>query len=118
MLVTNNGGPARLLINETGAARPWLQVQLQGVGDNRQGLGARVGLRQQDGTTLWRRVRTDGSYLSASDPRVHFGLGARPDVSAIVVEWPRGGREVWTGIDPNQTVTLRQTTGSKDPRLP
>jgi hypothetical protein len=113
VLVTNNGGPARLLLNDTGASRPWLQVRLEGVIDNRQGLGARVGLRRNDGTILWRSARTDGSYLSASDPRVHFGLGAAPDVAAILVEWPRGGREVWHGITVNRCVSVRQGTGSR-----
>jgi hypothetical protein len=118
VLVTNNGGPARLLLNETAATHRWLQVRLEGVADNRQGLGARVGVRRQDGTTLWRRARADGSYLSASDPRVHFGLGAAQDVHGIVVDWPRAGREAWKGIGLNQTITLRQNTGSRVPRLP
>ena len=118
VLVTNNGGPARLLLNETGSTRSWLQVRLEGVRDNRQGLGARVGLRRKDGTTLWRRVRTDGSYLSASDPRVHFGLGPTPDVSAVVVEWPQAGREVWADVRPDRTVSLRQGTGSRMPGPP
>jgi hypothetical protein len=63
--------------------------------------------------TLWRRARTDGSYLSASDPRVHFGLATAPDAEAILVEWPRGGREVWTGITPNRIMSLRQGTGTR-----
>jgi hypothetical protein len=113
VLVTNNGGPARLLLNQTGARRSWLQVRLEGVTDNRQGLGARVGVRRRDGTILWRRARTDGSYLAASDPRVHFGLGAAPDAEAILVDWPRGGREVWSGITPDRIVSVRQGTGSR-----
>ena len=113
VLVTNNAGPARLLLNENAVGRPWLQVRLEAVIDNRQGLGARVGVRRKDGTILWRRARTDGSYLSASDPRVHFGLGAAPDVQAILVEWPRGGREVWNGITLNRIISVRQGTGAR-----
>jgi hypothetical protein len=113
VLVTNNAGPVRLLLNETGALRHWLQVSLQGVADNRQGLGARVGVQREDGTTVWRHARTDGSYLSASDPQVHFGLGSTHEVRAIVVEWPRSGREVWRDLELNRRVTLRQGTGSR-----
>jgi hypothetical protein len=113
VLVTNNGGPARLLLNGNPAGRPWLQVRLEGTIDNRQGLGARVGVRRKDGPILWRRARTDGSYLSASDPRVHFGLGAASDVEGILVEWPRGGREGWIGITPNRIMSLRQGTGAR-----
>ena len=113
VLVTNNGGPVRLLLNETGAERPSLHVALEGVADNRQGLGARVGLERDDNTIVWRLARTDGSYLSASDPRVHFGLASARGVRAIVVEWPRSGREVWRGIELNRPLTLRQGTGSR-----
>ena len=62
---------------------------------------------------LWRRARTDGSYLSASDPRVHFGLGVTPDAETILVEWPRGGREVWTAIRLNRIMSIRQGTGAR-----
>lgn len=115
LLVTNNGGPVRLLLNDAERDNHWLQVRLRGVTDNRQGLGARVGLRRADGTTIWRRARTDGSYLSASDPRVHFGLGSDAGIQTIVVEWPRGLREVWTGITPDRIVTLEQGTGARLP---
>jgi hypothetical protein len=113
VLVMNNGGPVRLLLNQTASRNDWLQVRLEGVEDNRQGLGARVGLRLPDGSTLWRRARTDGSYLSASDPRVHFGLGATAAIEAVIVEWPRGMHETWSAIGPNRIVTLRQGSGRR-----
>jgi hypothetical protein len=113
VLVTNNGGPVRLLLNETPSANHWLQVKLEGVVDTRDGLGARVGVQLADGRTIWRRVRTDGSYLSASDPRVHLGLGPRTAVAGLVVEWPRGTRETWPSSPVDRRLTLRQNTGRK-----
>ena len=62
---------------------------------------------------LWRRVRTDGSYLSASDVRVHFGLGSSAAVSAVVVQWPDGQRERWTGVSGDRVLTLRRGTGQR-----
>jgi hypothetical protein len=125
VLVTNNGGPARLLLNQSLSPNSprdpriprlhWLQVRLEGVEDNRQGLGARVGLLRKDGTTVWRWARTDGSYLSASDPRVHFGLGKQADFQAVFVEWPRGLREVWTDLGADRVAVLKQGTGTKRP---
>ena len=106
-------GPVRLMLNEPGRPRDWLQVRLQGGIDNRQGLGARVGLRRADGTTVWRRAHTDGSYLSSSDPRVHFGLAAGHAFVRIAVEWPRGLREDWDIRRTNQVVTLKQGTGRR-----
>ena len=52
-------------------------------------VGAWIGVERTGKPTLWRRVRTDGSYLSASDTRVHFGLGASPAITALVIRVAR-----------------------------
>jgi hypothetical protein len=56
-------------------------------------------------------VHTDGSYLSASDPRVHFGLGPDPALEGVLVVWPDGAAEVWRGIRANTFNTLQQGSG-------
>ena len=111
VLVTNNNGPARLLLNQVGSRAHWLMVRLVGVKDNRDGVGARVAVLRKDQPPLWRRAHTDGSYLSASDVRVHFGLGAKADLEGVMVQWPSGGREVWTDVRADSIVTLRQGGG-------
>lgn len=114
VLVTNNNGPVRLLLNQTVqlAAHPhWLQAKLIGVKDNRDGSGARVAVLRKNTRPLWRRVHSDGSYLAASDLRVHFGLGANANVEAIGVVWPSGARELWTKVRADALNTLRQHTG-------
>ena len=111
ILVSNNNGPVRLFLNQIGSRRHWLQVQLQGVNSNRYGLGARVGVLRDGKTTLWRRAHTDGSYLSANDHRVHFGLGSDAEVKAVVVHWPGGGREMWEEIEADGLITLREGSG-------
>lgn len=111
VLVANNNGPARLLLNQTGARGHWLTVRLEGVTDNRLGLGARVAVKLRGHEPLWRRAHTDGSYLSASDPRVHFGLGAATMIEAVIVQWPDGKTESWSGIKANSHLTLRQNSG-------
>jgi len=74
-------------------------------------IGGWIGVERTGRPTLWRRVRTDGSYLSASDVRVHFGLGASPAVTAVVVQWPDGRRERWTDVAGDRLVTLRRGSG-------
>jgi hypothetical protein len=111
VVVTNNKGPVRLLINQAGTRNHWLQVRLQQTSGERFGLGARIGIERAGRPTLWRRVKTDGSYLSASDLRVHFGLGASPAIDAIVVEWLDGQRERWAEIQCDRVITLRRGTG-------
>jgi enediyne biosynthesis protein E4 len=111
IVVTNNNGPVRLLRNELGAGPGWLQVRLVGAKSNRMALGARVGVFREGAPPLWRLAHTDASYLSASDVRVHFGLGDSPLLERIEVHWPDGSKETWTDVRPNRIVTLTQGTG-------
>ncbi|MGH9311962.1 MAG: CRTAC1 family protein [Vicinamibacterales bacterium] len=111
VVVTNNNGSVRLLLNQADASHHWLQVRLQQPTGNRFGLGARVGVERAGRPTLWRRVKTDGSYLSASDVRAYFGLGPSAAVDAVVVQWPDGKSERWTGIAGDRLVTLVRGTG-------
>jgi len=113
ILVTNNNGPVRLLLNEVGSRRPWIGVKLEGVKSNRDGIGARVAVRPTGGPLLWRRVATDGSYLASNDPRAHFGLGDRAAVEAVQVEWPDGTKEEWRGLAAGRLHVLRQGSGAK-----
>lgn len=88
ILVTNNNGPVRLLLNES-AKQPFLEVTLKGKG---LGIGVRIGLELENGTTVWKRVHTDGSYLAASSPTVHFGLGATAKPRKLILERRSGAR--------------------------
>ena len=111
VLVTNNNGPARLLHNEAAPQGHWLEVRLEGVRSNRFGIGARVGLVRDGQPTIWRRVHTDSSYLSASDVRVHFGLGNNSHVRSLLVEWPGGSTEHWDNVAADKVITLKQGSG-------
>jgi hypothetical protein len=114
VVVANNNGPVRLLLNQASRQSHWLQVRLQQTSGDRFALGARVGVERDAAPTLWRRVKTDGSYLSSSDLRVHFGLGSTSAIKAVVVQWPDGRREVWRDVTANRVVTLRRGTGSQE----
>lgn len=116
IVVSNNNGLVRLLLNETGSAAASLQITLQGTWDNRQGAGARVALMREGKPVLWRRAHTDGSYLSASDSRVHFGLGGCSDCSDILVQWPGGSQESWRRPTESRFIVLTQGAGSKSAR--
>ncbi|MEL7450313.1 MAG: CRTAC1 family protein [Pseudomonadota bacterium] len=111
IVVGNNNGPAALLRNETGSDSHWLRVALDGGEGGRDATGAAVAVLRDGQPTLWRRAHTDGSYLSAGDPRVHFGLADNPAVTAIVVRWPDGTWERWTAVVADQQVSLRKGEG-------
>ena len=109
LVVTNNNGLARLLLNEDATRHHWLACQL--IGNNRLALGANVIVQGKGHPTLQRRVHTDGSYLSASDARVHFGLGQATTIENVIVEWPNGTRENFSSIKVDALNVLRQGTG-------
>ena len=111
IVVTTNGGPARLLLNQSGARNHWLQIGLEQTPGNRLGFGARVAIERSGRPTMWRRVRTDGSYLSASDARVQFGLGPSAKYDAVIVQWPDGATERWTNLAADRRLSLRRGTG-------
>ena len=90
-VVSNNNGRLRIFLNRAGAARDWLGVRL--LSGKRDAYGAKVEIRRKGAPTLWRRVRADGSYLSANDPRVLIGLGGGAQLEALFVHWPDGTRE-------------------------
>ena len=96
LLMVNNAGRARLLLNDAGDGQPWLGLRLLGP-SGRDQLGAWVGVHRRSGPSLWRRVRTDGSYASARDPRLRFGLGEDAEVLGVEVVWPDGRR---SGFEP------------------
>jgi len=108
VVVANDHGPARLLMNRRGRGRHWVGVRAVGRDAPRDMLGARVGLVGAGGTTVWRRIRADGSYASANDPRVVFGLGGTATPVRVRVIWPDGSTEEWADVPIDRWTTLRK----------
>ena len=113
VLITNNNGPARLFLNQAGSRNHWLGLRLLGKGTNRDALGAQVEIVISKNNVLWRRARTDGSYLSANDPRVLVGLGSATRVELVRVHWPSGNVEEWKEPLIEQYTTLKEGTAAK-----
>jgi enediyne biosynthesis protein E4 len=125
VVVANNDGPVRLLVNNVGNRNHWIglrlvgsvrSVHLQVDGDGppkgghyvRDMLGARVEIVRQGAPTLWRRARADASYASANDPRVVAGLGASSVAPEVRVIWPDGRTEKWTDVAIDRYTTLTE----------
>jgi hypothetical protein len=87
VVMTALGQPPQILMG-AGGKQHWLVVKLRGTRSNRDGLGSRVRVNGQT-----RFATTAGSYLSASDKRLHFGLGAA-ETATIEITWPSGSRQV------------------------
>jgi hypothetical protein len=115
-ITTGISGPARLYRNVVPHRGNWLVLRAFDPVRQRDALGAEITVRA--GRRRWlRTVHASGSYLSSSDPRAHFGLGAVEQVDAIEVLWPDGkpqaSKEVFPGGPVNRHLVLERGKGRR-----
>jgi hypothetical protein len=111
LLVSVLDGPSLLLRNQTAAPGHWLRIKTVGTRSNRDGFGARVEVKA-GGLTQMAEVRANSSFESASDPRLHFGLGAATRVDSITIHWPSGSGETLGPQSVDQELVLREGSGA------
>lgn len=97
-VLNNTQDRPTLLVNQVGSGAGWLGLRLLTEDGRRDALGAEITLTRSDGRVLRRRCHTDGSQVSARDPRVLFGLGGA-GVERVAVRWPDGRAEEWSWSD-------------------
>jgi len=107
IVVVNIGAPAALLRNDGGNRNRSLSLLLAGRTSNRDGIGARVKV-VASGKTLTAEKRSTSGYLSQSDPRLLFGLGAASLAQRVEVTWPSGKVQVLENVLAGKTVTVRE----------
>jgi len=100
-VMTVLGGHPIVLMNR-GGNRHWLTISLRGTRSNRDGLGARVRVNGQT-----RVATTAGSYLSANDKRLHFGLGDS-EIATVDVAWPSRARQTLKDVHADQFLEIRE----------
>ncbi len=111
VLVLNNSGPARLLVNQVGQDKSWLGLRLLNESGRYDMHGALVLLATDGAKRQIRRVRTDGSYASGRDPRILIGLDEDDRPQDIRVTWPDGSIEKWDGLETRKYYTLQIGSG-------
>jgi len=111
VLVTDNGGPAKLYRNDNATPNRSLRVTLAGTKSNRSAIGARVDIERLDGTKAWALVKSGSSFASQSELPITFGLGTAAGVKQLKVTWPDGRAENLGGASANQAVTIREGAG-------
>ena len=110
-IVTNNRGDfPSLLRNDGGNANHWLSVQLIGTKSNRDGIGASLKLTSA-GFAQFEQAKGGMSYMSASDPRIHFGLGKRMKIEALEITWPSGQVDRLTNVPIDQIIAIKEGAG-------
>ncbi|MCH7526254.1 MAG: CRTAC1 family protein [Planctomycetes bacterium] len=107
LLVANNRGPVRLFRNNNRSGHHWTMIRVLAARSGRDAIGARIEI--QCGQRRWcRTVRRQYSYLSSSDPRVHFGLGTAARIDRMTIRWPTGRTEQWTDLPVDRLITVRE----------
>jgi hypothetical protein len=90
LVVTSLGERPRILINNGLSRNHWIMFDLRGRKSNRDGIGARIKVRTASGRELSNHVTTSVGFMSSSDKRAHFGLGAEAKIDSVEIRWPSG----------------------------
>lgn len=108
MVVSVLGGPAKLFHNVTSTKNHWILLKLVGTKSNRMGIGAQVRITTEDGQQQWNEVTTAVGYASASDSRVHFGLGENKRVKELAIHWPSGIEQTLRNVEGDRVFTVEE----------
>lgn len=111
-VVTTNGGPSHILMNETETKNHWITLHLTGHKSNRDGIGSVVKLTTARGSQ-WVTCTTSSGYLSASDPRVHFGMGDSLVAESIEIRWPSGIVQTLKGVQGDRQIQVDEPASSE-----
>jgi len=119
-VISNMNAPPMLLVNDARNGNHWIALKTVGMSfsssasqkykSNRDGIGAKISAKV-GGRILVDEVRSGSSYISNSDMRVHFGLGAASRVDWVEVRWPSGFVERFENLPVDSTHLLREGSG-------
>lgn len=107
LLVVDSEGAPLLLHNEVTDSGHWIGFRLEGGQGNRNGYGATITAETESGKQI-RLCGTDGSYLSASDARVHFGLGKNTKVTRLTIQWLGGKTQTVENLEGDRYYTIQE----------
>ncbi|MBI4508286.1 MAG: CRTAC1 family protein [Deltaproteobacteria bacterium] len=91
ILQVNLDGMPVLLKNNVSGGSKWLIAKLKGQKSNRDGVGARLLLDTGSRKIMREATRQEG-HGTASDARVHFGLGSAA-TGNLTIKWPSGNEQ-------------------------
>ena len=117
-IVTNNSGDyPSLLRNDGGNANHWLTILLIGTKSNRDGIGASLKL-SSEGVAHVEQAKGAMGYMSASDPRIHFGLGKSTKIESLEIIWPSGRVDRLSSVPIDQIIAIQEGIGIVPRKFP
>jgi hypothetical protein len=96
------------MLNSADNGNHWLLVNTIGRRSNRDGIGAVLKLTTGSGRTLYNHVTTSVGFMSSSDKRVHFGLGAEKAIASLEIRWPSGIVQTLKKVRADQILTVTE----------
>lgn len=112
LLAVDYEGEPLLLHNQSDHRNHWISLDLRSARGNRHAYGARVRLRA--GEQEWvGEVSPASSYLSSSDPRLHFGLGSVKTLASLSITWPTGKREELGNVEVDRILEITEGRGHR-----
>lgn len=110
IVISNMNAHPSLLVNQLRTGNHWIAIKAVGTHSNRDGIGARISVKVGD-RVMVDEIRSGGSYISNSDMRVHFGLGAVQKVDYAEIRWPNGLTERFENLAVDAIHTLKEGSG-------
>ena len=98
-------------------ANHWLTILLIGTKSNRDGIGASLKL-SSEGVAHVEQAKGAMGYMSASDPRIHFGLGKSTKIESLEIIWPSGLVDRLSSVPIDQIIAIQEGIGIVPRKFP
>ena len=108
VVVSAIGEPAKVLYNISSRENHWILIQLEGTKSNRDGIGSKIKITSGSGEIQYNHATTAVGYASASDKRIHFGVGSTRRIREIEIRWPSGHTQLLKDIAPDQILMVKE----------
>jgi hypothetical protein len=106
LVVTSLNETPRILLNSATNGNHWLMIEAVGRSSNRDGIGTKIKLTTASGRTLYNHVTTSVGFMSSSDKRAHFGLGAETAIQSVEIRWPSGSVQTLSDVKADQVLRV------------
>jgi len=114
VVTTAIDAPIEIWMNRSPAAGHWLDIALEGVKSNRDGIGARIKVTTKSGTQ-YNHMTTSVGYASSSCTPAHFGLGPDEKAEAVEIRWPSGVVQVLKNVQADRVLAVKEPAPTASP---
>ncbi len=111
LVVTSLNDTPRILLNSGDTGNHWLIVDTVGRKSNRDGIGARIKVTTGSGRTLYNHITWSVGFMSSSDKRAHFGLGAERVLKSVEIRWPSGIVQTLSDVEADRAIRVEEPAG-------